>query len=252
MKRYSVKQLANMAGVSVRTLHLYDEKGLLRPAGRTDAGYRWYGEPELLQLQQILFFKELDFPLQAIRDILKDPDFDKVKTLESHRQTLQSRQKRIAILLNTIEKTISYLTNDTTMKHHEELYEGFPKGVAYREEAIQKWGSEAVEQSEAALMQRSKPDFESLKNDMTEVSRQLFNLKGQSVDKAEVQALISRHYNLIKAFWGKTPSAEAYKGLGELYLADERYTMHEGEPQPAFAAFLSTAMTYFAEHHLKG
>lgn len=251
MKRYSVKQLAKMAGVSVRTLHLYDEKDLLKPAGRSDAGYRWYSEPELLLLQQILFFRELDFSLQDIRDIIKAPDFDKVRALQQHRQTLHNRQKRIAKLLNTIEKTILHLTNDVTMKSHEELYEGFPKGLAYREEALQQWGAEAVEQSEAALMQMPKPDFELLKAEMAEVSRLLYNLKGQAVDHTEVQALISRHYNLIKAFWGKTPSPEAYKGLGELYLADERYTMHDGAPQPAFAAFLSTAMTYFAENQIK-
>ena len=76
--KYSVKQLARLAGVSVRTLHVYDEMELLVPRDRSDAGYRYYGEAELLRLQQILFYKELDFPLKQIGEILDDPDFDLV------------------------------------------------------------------------------------------------------------------------------------------------------------------------------
>mgnify|MGYP000865807544 FL=1 len=106
MKKYSAKGLSKLAGVSVRTLHHYDEIGLLKPAIRTEAKYRLYGENELLKLQQILFFKELDFSLKEIIDILDDPDFDLTVALESHKQALISKQERISVMLNTIEKTV--------------------------------------------------------------------------------------------------------------------------------------------------
>ena len=76
MKAYTVSQLATMAGVSVRTLHHYDQIGLLRPTARTAAGYRLYAERDLLRLQQILFFKEIELPLSEVRTILDDPQFD--------------------------------------------------------------------------------------------------------------------------------------------------------------------------------
>ncbi|MBA4145294.1 MAG: MerR family transcriptional regulator, partial [Cytophaga sp.] len=88
MVSYSVKELSEIAGVSVRTLHLYDEIGLLKPSTRTEARYRLYGENELLRLQQILFYKELGISLEEIRSILDDPEFDLLQALESHKVAL--------------------------------------------------------------------------------------------------------------------------------------------------------------------
>jgi len=92
---YSVKQLAKLAGVSVRTLHLYDQLGLLKPSIRTENRYRRYGETELLRLQQILFYKVLDFPLKEIGPILDDPDFDLLKALEDHKQSLITKREHL-------------------------------------------------------------------------------------------------------------------------------------------------------------
>ena len=104
MPAYTVCRLARMAGCSVLTLlHHYDQLGLLKPSTRTAAGYRLYGEQELLRLQQILFFKELDFPLSEIQAVLDDPDFDQVQALENHRRLLQQRADRLTGLLQTID-----------------------------------------------------------------------------------------------------------------------------------------------------
>ena len=94
MRAYTVSQLAKMAGVSVRTLHHYDHIGLLKPSSRTSAGYRLYGEQDLLRLQQILFFKELDLPLHEVKDILDDAGFDQVQALENHRRLLREQAER--------------------------------------------------------------------------------------------------------------------------------------------------------------
>src|SRR5689334_22230170 len=113
---YTVKQVADMSGVSVRTLHFYDESGLLKPAHIGANGYRFYEEPQLLILQQILFYRELGFELKRIKRIMDQPDFEKVAALESHRQVLQADQTRTGSLIETIDKTIKHLKGIETMK----------------------------------------------------------------------------------------------------------------------------------------
>lgn len=256
MKKYSAKGLSKLAGVSVRTLHHYDEIGLLKPAIRTEAKYRLYGENELLKLQQILFYKELDFSLKEIIDILDDPDFDLIKAFESHKQALISRQKRISLMLNTIEKTVLNLKGKK-MITNEELYEGFSteKVTKIRSEAIEKYGEEKVETSENYLKKLSKEQLEQLKNEQKEIFINLFDYSDKEPESEIVQMEIARHYKNTRKFWGTDGSSvsqwKEYKGLGELYIADERFTMIDGKAQPEFAIFLSKAMTYFANTQLK-
>src|ERR1700724_3379047 len=116
---YTVKQVAAMSGVSVRTLHFYDETGLLKPAYHGANGYRFYEEPQLLTLQQILFYRELGFELKEIKRILDRADFDTVAALESHRQVLEKNLSRTRSLLETIDKTIQHLKGIKKMKNEE-------------------------------------------------------------------------------------------------------------------------------------
>lgn len=256
MKKYSAKGLSKLAGVSVRTLHNYDEIGLLKPAIRTEANYRLYGENELLKLQQILFFKELDFSLKEIIDLLDDPDFDLIKALESHKQALISKQKRISVMLNTVEKTVSNLKNKK-MTTSEELYECFSKeeGMKNRNKSIEKYGKEKVETSENYLKKLSKEQLEHLKFEQKEVFENLFDLSAKEPESEGVQLVIARHYKNIRKFWGTDGSSDSqwkqYKGLGELYITDEQFTIINGKAQPEFARFLSKAMTHFANTQLK-
>lgn len=241
-----------MAGVSVRTLHLYDQIGLLKPAIRTEARYRYYGEPELLRLQQILFYRELDFQLQEIAEILDDPGFDVLRALEEHKRVLKQRGKRIAVLVQTIDKTITNLKQGT-MLTHEELYEGLPKekSAAWNKEAREKYGDEAVYRSENALKKMSKQDFEQLKTQSAELWEQLRGMKTEDPVSVTVQNNIAKHYTIIRRFWGTEnmadKQADAYKGLGQLYVDDERFTAVNDVPDPAFAIFMRDAMAYYAE-----
>ncbi len=252
---YSVKKLAKLAGVSVRTLHLYDQMGLLTPAERTEAGYRLYGEQELLRLQQVLFYRELDIPLKEIREILDDPGFDLQQALKSHKIALQARRDRITTMLVTIDKTIDNL-NGKMMLSHEELYEGLPKdkAEAYRKGAIEKWGEEAVLKSENALKKLNEEAIKKLKAEMEDINRQLAGMMQEDPASKAVQEQIARHYQNIRSFWGTSGSpdlqAEAYAGLGDLYVADNRYTSIDGEPNAAFAAFMQKAMGHFAKTRL--
>ncbi|UFH53384.1 MerR family transcriptional regulator [Spirosoma sp. KNUC1025] len=252
MRYYSVKNLAKLAGVSVRTLHHYDKLGLLKPSIRTEARYRMYGPEELIRLQQILFYKELDFSLEEILQVLKDPDFNLLTALESHKQALQARQDRLATLLVTIDKTISTLKGERTMLTNDELYEGFPKGEEYRQEAIAKYGAQTVEESETKLRQMGKAGFEQLKADQLDIAQKLVGLMQMDPTSGPVQQQIARHYQNIRGFWGESVCkeknmAEAYKGLAKLYVDDPRFTSQNGQENPAYAQFLSKAMTYFAD-----
>jgi DNA-binding transcriptional MerR regulator/quercetin dioxygenase-like cupin family protein len=121
---YTVKQVAAMSGVSVRTLHFYDETGLLKPAYIGANGYRFYGEAQFLILQQILFYRELGFELKQIKEILGRADFEKVAALQSHRQVLQKNLSRTRTLIETIDKTIQHLKGTKQMKSGE-MFLGF-------------------------------------------------------------------------------------------------------------------------------
>ena len=125
---YKVKQVAAMSGVSVRTLHFYDEMALLKPAYIKANGYRIYEEPQLLMLQQILFYRELGFELKRIKEILSQRKFEKVAALKSHRQVLENNVTRTRTLIETIDKTISHLKGTKKMKS-EELFIGFSIGA---------------------------------------------------------------------------------------------------------------------------
>jgi DNA-binding transcriptional MerR regulator len=256
MSTYSVKKLANLSGVSVRTLHLYDKLGLLKPLIRTEARYRLYGERELLRLQQILFYKELDFSLQEICGILDEPDFDLVQALKSHQSALKARRDRLSTLLVTIDKTILKLKGKN-MISDEELYEGLSKekAVAYRNEAIEKYGEDTVKKSENYLKKLTKEEFAKLGMESEDIRKKLFSLMQDGPTNAKVQEQIARHYQSIRAYWGTAGSAdsqaEAYRGLGQLYVSDERFTLINNKPNPEFALFMSEAMSYFADKKLK-
>lgn len=252
MKEYTVKKLAKMAGVSVRTLHHYDQIGLLKPSIRTDARYRMYGERELLRLQQILFYRELDFELKAIGHLLDSHNFDLVGALESQKKMLLSRRKRLDTLVATLDKTMLHLKNKTMM-NPEELYEGLPKeqAAAWRMEAKENW-PEQVAHAERELMRLSKADFKALQDGFKANVEQLAMMSHLDPAGSDVQAAIAQHYHYILRFWGKADdAAEAYRGLGDLYANDPRYTQVDGVPAETFGNFLQRAIHHYVDMQLR-
>ena len=118
---YTVKKLSELSGVTIRTLHFYEEIGLLKPAYHGSNGYRYYEEKELLQLQQILFFKELGFSLKQIQKVIGRDDFDQLSALYSHRKSLNREWEKIGVLLDTIDKTIKHMKGKKKMKDKEKI-----------------------------------------------------------------------------------------------------------------------------------
>lgn len=248
---YSVKQLAKLAGVTVKTLHLYDQMGLLKPAERTNSRYRLYQEPELVRLQQILFYRELDFPLKQILSILDDPNFDLIKAMEGHKILLKAKRLRIDTLMKTLNQTIFSLKNKT-MLNAEDLYQGLSQEEArnYRSQAISNYGEEVVVHAENRLKGLSKEAMQALVARQKELGKSLYQVKHLSPASQRVQELVHLHYQNTRKLWGTHEAAdkqaEAYKGLGQLYLTDERFTSESGAPDPDFRIFISEAMAIYS------
>jgi len=251
-KGYTVSRLAKLAGVSVRTLHHYDEIGLLVPAARSDAGYRLYNEEDLLRLQQILFFRELDFPLDDIRQILDDPAFNPLAALEEHRRLLHERAGRIGRLLNTIDRTIAKLTeNDMDDKvTDEDLYAGFSKEQQqrYEREVREQYDPELVAESNRRVRNMTKTQWQALKMEGEEVHQILAGLMDRPMDDPEVQAAIARHYAMMNQFY--PVSAEIYRGLVQLYTTNDEFRAFYDNIRPGLADFIQPAMAYYADHTL--
>ncbi|MDD5189713.1 MAG: MerR family transcriptional regulator, partial [Dehalococcoidales bacterium] len=191
--QYTIKQLADTAGISVRTLHYYDEIGLLSPEYRTESGYRYYGEESALKLQQILFFRELGFSLEEIKKIITNPDFDIRQALVSHRELLQKRAAKIQELLLTIEKTMKKLKGETTMSI-KDYYQGFSDAQIeeYRQEVKQRWGERTLAESESKALGMGKEKFAALQLEGAKIFQAIADNMSKGHDSPEIQELVGK------------------------------------------------------------
>jgi DNA-binding transcriptional MerR regulator len=251
---YTVKQLSGLAGISPRTLHYYDEIELLKPAAHGDNGYRFYGEEALLRLQQILFFKELDFSLDEIRAILAQPGFDVVYALGAHRQALLERVDRLNRLIQTIDKTILHLTlgsaqetvQDNKPMQKKEYFEGFreEKQKQYEAEIRQRYGEKAFEgvtdwnsytpEQKASIQAESQAIYHDLVDNMD---------KGYA--SPEVQQIIARWHQHLRYFY--EPSTERLRGLGQMYTEHPEFVGTFRAVDPDLPEFLNQAIRYYCK-----
>lgn len=244
---YTIQQLADLAGISVRTLHHYDDIGLLTPARSAKNDYRAYGEPELLRLQQILFFRELEFPLEEIKSILEKPDFDVAQALSKHRTMLTLKQKRLTDLLTTIDKTIAHVTKKTPMDD-KDMYDGFTKEEreAYAKEAKERWGdTDAYKQSVERVKNLSKEDYARIAEEGENLMKRIAAHIQDDPASDAVQELIAEHFNNLRAFY--EPSIELYRGLGSMYVEDVRFRAYFERHHKELPEFMRDAMEVFCE-----
>jgi DNA-binding transcriptional MerR regulator len=250
---YTVKKLAAISGVSVRTLHFYDEVGLLKPAYHGANGYRFYESPQLLSLQQILFYRELGFELKQIKQILGRSDFDKVAALESHRKVLRNNLARTRKLIHTIDKTIEHLKGAKKMKN-EELFVGFsPEQQAKHEQyLIDRFGEgmkEGIAESKRKVKDWTKANWEKSGAVFARICADLVELMDRKLasESAEVQAVIRRHHQWLTQFW--TPTRESYAGHSQIIVDSDLRKAYEAYHQqlPEFAA---AAIRIYAEREL--
>jgi DNA-binding transcriptional MerR regulator len=249
---YTVKQLARLSGVSVRTLHWYDKKRLLKAAYHGANGYRYYEEEQLLLLQQILFFKKLGFSLKDIQKLLLQPDFDKVKALEEHRQFLTEHIKRTKILITTIDKTLLHLRGEEMMKL-EAIFEGFTEEKQqHYVDYLEKKGvnRQIIEQSKLKTKHWNKNDWLAHKKAADKVHTDLIAAinNGDAPESHEVQNIIKTHYELTCKHW--TPDRSSYSALAELYGSHDDFVAFYQNLHPQLLGFLQAAMCFYAEKNL--
>lgn len=246
---YTVHKLATIAGISVRTLHYYDQVGLLKPSRIKNNGYRYYEESDLLKLQQILFFKELDFPLGEIREILSSPAFDMREALREQRKLIELKKNRLSKLVKTIDETIKKINKEIRMDD-KDLYGNFSKEEMekYTEEARLRWGdTTAFKQSEERIKKMGKDGLRKVLEASGKLTVEIAEaMKAEfRPESKEVQKLIARHYEGLRAFY--EPNLEIYRGLANMYVADERFKANYENVSKGLAQFMHDAMIHFAD-----
>ena len=244
--RFTVKQLANLAGVSARTLHYYDEIGLLKPDRSPENGYRIYARPALLRLQQILFLRELGFSLEAIQGILDRPGFDLLPALEQHRQALKERQERLERLLLTVERTILHLRGGIEMEN-KELFEGFSeeKQKEYEEEVRQRFGEEKLRQSQQRWGSYSEEKRRQIMEEGGENYRLLVAAMPYGPASPQAQEGVARWHQHLRYFY--EPTTEILLGLADGYNDDPRFAAFFERIHPDLADFMRQAIKIYCE-----
>jgi len=251
---YTVAKLAKISGVSVRTLHWYDEVGLLKPAYYASNGYRYYEEEQLLILQQILFFRELGFELKQIQKLLVRSDFNKIVALTSHRKVLMKNLARSRKLVKTIDATIEHLQGTKKMKESE-IYYGFSKEkqAEYEKQLIERFGDKvkvSIAESHQNSKNWTKADWEMSKKEFDGICQELTKLieKRRKANSQEVQIVVRRHYQFIRKFW--TPTKESYAGHGQFIIESNLRNVYEAF-HPQLPEFIGEAIQVFSEQELK-
>lgn len=238
-----VKEVSDLVGISVRTLHHYNEIGLLIPEDTTESGYRLYSTENLERLQQILFFKELNFPLKQIKEIIDNPSFDRQEALVMQREMLLDKKKQLDLKIKTIERTIQQSKGEIIMSNKEK-FEGFDfSHNPYEEEARQKWGDKAVDQSNKVAKNMS--DFDQEK--FNQLFRDLADIRHLPADSSEAQSKIDDWYQVLSQFGNY--SMEAFKGLGQMYVDDVRFTKNIDKFGVGLSKFMQEAMAVYADNH---
>ena len=227
---YSIKSLAKLAGISTRTLRYYDEINLLKPLRINSSGYRIYGDKEVDMLQQILFYKALELPLEKIKEIIASEDFDTKKALYMHKENILKKQEELRKLLINVEKTICSLEGGITMSA-EEKFEGFKKSVIeenekkYGSEIREKYGDSKVEESYKKLGNLTKEQWDEVQGLGVQINESLKEaVKDGSPKGQKAKEVVELHKRWL-SFFGDY-QVQAHLGLGQMYVDDERFTAY--------------------------
>ena len=244
---YTIQKLANLAGVSTRTLRYYDEIGILKPARINSSGYRIYGQAEVNRLQQILFYRELGVGLDRVKDIVMAPAFDGAKALREHREKLLEKREQLDLLIANVDKTIAFTEERITMSNKEK-FEGFKKKMVednekkYGKDIREKYGKESVEASKAKVMNMTEEEYQ----EVTALAEQLHTTLAEAFKTGDPAGEVAQkaaylHKQWLTYYW-KEYSKEAHAGLAQMYVDDERFTAYYDKEQRGTAVFLRDAI----------
>jgi DNA-binding transcriptional MerR regulator len=248
MQPYTIKQLADLAGVSRRTLHHYDEIGLLKPSQQGANRYRYYDDQAALRLQQILFYRELGISLTEIQEILDRPDFDLLHALQTHKLELHKRVARLNRLIRTVDKTILHLKGEMKMSNHE-IFAGFSEEQQeeYARQARERWDPALIDQS----MKQWKSYSPEKKQQVMDEGKAIYadileNMQaGNAPDSPEVQACLVRWHQHIRYFY--EPNWGMLRGLGQMYATSSDFRATFEKMHPELPDFLNEAIQVYTE-----
>lgn len=250
---YSIRELAGLAGISSRTLRYYDEINLLKPSRVNENGVRFYSKKEVDLLQQILFYREQDLGLNVIRKMIHQPDFDVKEALEEHLSALLEKKKRILALIRTVELTLADMKGEYDMSD-EMKFEAFKKHVVeehektYGKEAREKYGEEQVDEAQKKVLNMTEQDYERFQNLEQEILRQLEEAveNGEQPESEVGKRIVTLHKEWLGFTW-KEYTAQAHKGVAQIYLADERFLNYYNRNVNGCAEFLVAAVQFWAK-----
>lgn len=250
---WPINEVCRLTGLTSRTLRHYDAIGLLSPARTDPDGRRRYDYQGLLRLQQILLLRELGLSLDAIRAALQDDGT--LAVLRRHAAELDRERKRLAVLARTVTETIDRIEKGRAMPV-DQMFQGF-ENDPYEQEARERWGDAAVDASYEKIRSFTPEQAALAKDGFPRVHARLDALRtaGAAPSDPGVQEVIAEHHRIVSLFW--TPNAEAYRGLGQMYVDDERFrrTIGAAAAEPAqgdeLVAFLRDAMDVYADAHLR-
>ncbi|MCL1995711.1 MAG: MerR family transcriptional regulator [Defluviitaleaceae bacterium] len=251
---YTINKLATLAGVSTRTLRYYDQCKLLTPVRSSTNGYRIYGQKEVDRLQHILFYRELDVPLEQIHKILENEGFDSESALQGHLSALLSKKRKLDLLIANVEKTISVLKGETIMKNNEK-FSGFSEKLVqdneklYGAEIREKYGDDTVNKSNAKVRGMTEDEYmevEKLSEEFNAVLKAAFEQGDPASDLA--QKACELHKQWLCYFWDKDSySKEAHIGMAQMYVDDPRFTAYYDKIVVGCAPFLRDAVEIYCK-----
>jgi DNA-binding transcriptional MerR regulator len=243
---FTVKQLSEIAGVTPRALRFYDQCGLLKPSQVGANGYRYYDRDALLRLQQILFFRELDLPLERIREILDSPAFDPAVALDSHKAELERRRDRLARLITTVDETLLHLKGKKDM-NDKELFHAFSEEEQARmeKEAMQLYDPETVSASNRKWKAYSPEEKQRILDEGNALYLALVTAIPQGPGSPEAQAGVERWRRHMDNFW--TPNPEQLVALADHYSLDTRFKTNFDKIDPRLAEFMGQAVRIYVE-----
>ena len=256
-RTWTVSQLARLSGTSVRTLHHYDEIGLLKPASVGENGYRYYGREELLRLQSILVHREFGIALGDIGVLLDSAGFDRLKALREQRGRIEAEAARYRRLARTIDRTIAELEGRHTVMD-KQLYEGFSpeKQANYEAWIIDKYGEQArarIESGREAMTAMSSDQQQDWMAEVAGLESDLARAMGQGLesDSTDLDPIFARHHAWVGKTWKTPPTASAYAGLAELYSSNPDFRARYEAIRPGLADWMAAAMTAYAGRALE-
>ncbi|MGK5547551.1 MerR family transcriptional regulator [Streptomyces sp. URMC 127] len=242
---YSVGQVAAFAGVTVRTLHHYDEIGLLSPGGRSHAGHRRYEDEDLDRLQQILFYRELGFPLDEVAVLLDDPDVDPAEHLRRQHGLLTERIEQLQRMATAVEHAMEAKKMGIKLTPEEkfEVFGDFDPDE-HAEEVEQRWGStEAYRESQRRTASYTKEDWQRIQDETNGLNQRIADLMatGAAAGSPEAMDLAEEHRQQIVRFYYDC-TYEIHTCIAEMYVTDERFAAYYDAIRPGMGAYLRDAI----------